>query len=86
MRETVVTVFENRQDGSVRDIEVPLDISAQELALALNEAFDLGMDTEDIFGCYLAAENPIAFLQGNRTLGEYGIRNGSHIIYHRSER
>jgi len=32
----------------------------------------------------LISENPIAFLRGNKTLREYGIRNGSWIIYKRS--
>jgi len=52
--------------------------------LALNEAYGLEMDTENIFSCYLVAENPIAFLRGNKTLKEFGIRNGSYIIYRRA--
>ena len=36
-------------------------ITANDLVLALNEAYGLGMDTDNIFSCYLVAENPIAF-------------------------
>lgn len=59
-------------------------ITANDLVLALNEAYGLVMDTDNIFSCYLVAENPIAFLRGNKTLKEFGIRNGSYIIYRRA--
>ena len=63
------------------DLEVPLDISANELVIALNSAYKLEIDTSDIKNCYLKAENPIALLKGNKTLAEFGLRNGSIINY-----
>ena len=63
------------------DLEVPLSISANELVTALNTAYGLGIDTSDIKNCYLKAERPIALLKGNKTLEEFGIRNGSVINY-----
>lgn len=63
------------------DLEVPLNISANELVIALNSAYELGIDTTDIKDCYLKAENPIALLKGNKTLAEFGLRNGSIINY-----
>lgn len=63
------------------DLEVPLHITANELVIALNSAYDLGIDTSDINNCFLKAENPIALLRGNKTLSEFGIRNGSLISY-----
>jgi len=63
------------------DLEVPLFITANELVIALNTAYGLGIDTSDINNCYLKAENPIALLRGNKTLSEFGIRNGSMISY-----
>ena len=63
------------------DLEIPLSISANELVVALNNAYDLGIDTTDIKNCYLKAENPIAFLKGNKTLSEFGLRNGSVINF-----
>lgn len=83
MEETAIVEFVNYINGKMKEIEIPLNITANDLVLSLNEAFDLGMNTEDIFSCYLVAENPIAFLRGNKTLREYGIRNGSLIIYKR---
>lgn len=63
------------------DLEVPLHITANELVIALNSAYELGIDTSDINNCFLKAEKPIALLRGNKTLSEFGIRNGSLISY-----
>lgn len=84
MGEKAIVGFRNYLDNSTTEIEVPLDITANDLAKALNESFQLGMDTDNIFNCYLVAENPIAFLRGNKTLKEFGVRNGSSIIYKRN--
>lgn len=83
MEEKAVIVFINQESKKQVDLEIPLEITANDLVLALNEAYGLGIDTNDIFNCYLVAENPIAFLRGNKTLKEFGIRNGSYIIYRR---
>ena len=83
MEEIAVVVFINQESKKQVDLEIPLEITANDLVLALNEAYGLGIDTNDIFNCYLVAENPIAFLRGNKTLKEFGIRNGSYIIYRR---
>lgn len=79
MKDTAIVEFINM--GQKTDLEVPLDITANDLIIALNSAYNLQMDTENIFNCYLIAENPIAFLRGNKTLREYGIRNGTQIIH-----
>ena len=63
------------------DLEVPLTITANELVNALNTAYGLGIDTNDIKNCYLKAERPIAHLRGNRTLGEFGVRDGTVIRF-----
>ena len=73
MDEKAVVEFISQDKKIHVDLEIPLGITAN----------DLGIDTDDIFNCYLAAENPIVFLRGNKTLKEFGIRNGSHIIYRR---
>lgn len=81
MEDTAIVVFRNMTNGMSTEIEVPLDITANDLAFALNDAFVLEMDTDNIFKCYLISENPIAFLRGNKTLAEYGLHNGSIIVY-----
>ncbi len=84
MEETAIVQFQNCNDKLLTDIEVPLTITANDLVLALNKSFFLGMDTDNIFSCYLVAENPIAFLRGNKTLKEFGIHNGTLITYKRN--
>lgn len=81
MKDTAIIVFNIIKRKFTVDLEVPLDISANELVIALNTAYELGIDTTDIKNCYLKAENPIALLKGNKTLAEFGIRNGSVINY-----
>lgn len=66
--------------GIEDDIEVPVSITANNLVVAINTAYKLGMNTNDIENCYLKAENPIALLKGNKTLEEFGLYNGSLII------
>lgn len=61
------------------DIDVPLDINASELLEALNQAYGLGLDVSESARCYVKSENPIALMHGRKTLGEYGIMNGSII-------
>ena len=81
MSEHAVVRFVNEMTGKETELEIPLSISANDLIVALDSAYSLGMDTENLFGCHLVSENPIAFLHGNRELSEYGIRNGSRIIF-----
>lgn len=78
-KETVVIRF--RYMDKEIDIELPLVITAQELLVALNEAYELKIDTTDIKICHLQAENPIVLLKGNKTLKEFGIRNGTIVYY-----
>ena len=61
-------------------MEVPLSISANDLVLALNSAYELGIDVTSIKNCYLKAERPIALLKGNKSLADFGVRNGT-IVY-----
>lgn len=80
-QDKAIIIFNNCKQNMTVDIEVPLNITATELIVGLNTAYELGIDTTDIKNCYLKAENPIALLKGNKTLAQYGIRNGSIINY-----
>ena len=80
-KNSIIIIFDVN-DGKIRkDIEVPLDITANELIIVLNNAYKLGMDTDDIFSCYLKCENPIALLKGNKTLREFGLHNATEVFY-----
>lgn len=76
----VVTVRIFSQKKAEYDIEVPLDITAYELFIALNQAFNLNYNINLVEECYLHTEAPIAFLIGKeKLLSEYGLRTGSII-------
>ncbi|MDR1564213.1 MAG: hypothetical protein LBS74_04560 [Oscillospiraceae bacterium] len=81
MDDKAVLILRLHNRGLEADIEVPLSISANELVLALNAAYDLGIDADNVQNCYLKAENPIALLKGNKTLREYGMHSGSVINF-----
>lgn len=80
-KDKAIVIFNYIKKNKSVDLEVPLDITATDLVIALNTAYNLGIDTTNIKNCYLKAENPISLLRGNKTLAEYGIRNGSIINY-----
>lgn len=79
MSNTIIMIFEKNDESF--DIEVPLDITANELLYGLNEGLHLGINLEDSTQCYLCTENPIALLKGNVLLSEYGLHNGTRICY-----
>ena len=80
---TAVVIFKLHKRNEEYDLELPLDITANELFHAVNEAFQLAEDESVLANCYLQSENPIALLKGNHTLEEYGIRNATIIHYTR---
>lgn len=84
MSDKVIVQFINCNTEKNVELEIPINITANDLIIALNDAFSLDMDIDNIFSCYLIAENPIAFLHGNKELSEYGIRTGTKIIFKRS--
>lgn len=76
-----VVILKIRKRNYVVDIEVPLNITANELVIGLNAAYDLGIDVTNVKECYLKTENPIALVKGNRLLSEFGMRNGTIINF-----
>lgn len=80
-RETAVVIFNIKKRNITVDLEVPLSISANDLVIALNTAYDLKIDVSDIKKCYLKSERPIALLKGNKTLKDFGLRNGTIICF-----
>lgn len=82
--DTAIIIFNNYKENRKIDIEVPLDITVNELLKGLNIAYQLNVDITDTRKYFLRAENPIAFLKGNKTLSQYGIHDGT-IIYYKVE-
>lgn len=81
MTDSVVVIFKNVEKNINVDLEVPLYITARELVICLNEAYELDIDINDIKKCYLKVDNPVMLLRGNMLLRDAGIRNGSVISY-----
>ena len=69
-KETAIIIFNIIKRNFTVDLEVPLDISANDLVNASN-----------MKNCYLKMENPISLLKGNKLLADFGMRNGSVINY-----
>lgn len=80
-RNNAIVIFNIWKRNSSVDLEIPLDITANDLVIALNKAYRLNIDTSDVKNCYLKAENPIVLLKGNKTLEEFGLHNGSIINF-----
>ena len=59
------------------DLEVPLDLPAEDLIGALRKTFQPGLPAGKQEYGFLRCENPIALLHGRRTLREWGVRNGT---------
>ena len=79
MEDKAIIIVKIHKRKELYDIEVPLDITGNDLVIALNQAFSLGIKTENILDCYLKMESPIALIRGNKQLRDYGMRNGSII-------
>ncbi|MBQ7780884.1 MAG: hypothetical protein IJ405_02555 [Lachnospiraceae bacterium] len=86
MKDTYILIFENRKTQETFDIEVPKQITANELIVALNQGFWLGMDTNDITNCFLRAKNPIMLIKGDMLLEQCNLHDGSVIWYGGDER
>lgn len=80
MHGKVIVLFQMHKRGQQVDLELPLEMTARELVTALDQAYELGLENDAM---YLACENPIALLRGERTLAAFGLRNGSVIHFTR---
>ncbi|MCR5195643.1 MAG: EsaB/YukD family protein [Pseudobutyrivibrio sp.] len=81
MDNNVVIVFNNLKRKEMIDLEIPIDITANDLVVALNTAYELGIDVSNQKKCFLKAENPFALLKGSKKLSEFGVRNGTVINF-----
>lgn len=83
MDEKIIVIFSVPEINMECDIEIPTNISANELIYGLNKGFNLGIRLNDPEDCYLRSENPTALLRGDTTIEEYHLYRGSKIIYSR---
>ena len=64
-------------DGSCRDIEVPLDITANQLI----EALWTGLKLPGRKPASLRADNPVAYLRGNQKISDFGFHHGTSLRF-----
>lgn len=83
MKNTIIVMLKN--GDSVIDVEVPKSITANELILGLNQGLGLGINVNDSRQCYLCSKNPRALIKGNKTLEDFGLRDGTMLIYQGGE-
>ena len=81
MDNKAIVIFRIQQKHIEEDLEIPLDITTNDLVVALNTAYNLGMDVSDVRRCYLKAETPVSLLRGNKKLADFGVRNGTIISF-----
>ncbi|MCD7802352.1 MAG: EsaB/YukD family protein [Clostridiales bacterium] len=81
MENKAIVRFQIVQKKVLADIEVPLDISAEELIGALNEAYSLGIGREAVTTSFLVCEQPTVLVRGGSILRDLGIRDGSILKY-----
>lgn len=77
--DNVTIVFKAEGKNIKVDLEVPLDLSAIDFIESVNTAY--GLEIDNIDKVCLISENPIAKLSGDKTLRDFGIRQGSIIIF-----
>lgn len=80
INEKITCSFIDKVNNRACDMEIPLDITCDDLVKAINESMKLNIEIPSK-NAYFRSENPIALIQGDRTLGELGLRVGSVIIF-----
>lgn len=83
MDEKIIMQFVWMNTQQSIDIEVPLNITANELLYGLNQGLHLGLHLDDVSQCYLTTENPIALLKGDVLLSEFQVHDGTKICFTR---
>jgi uncharacterized ubiquitin-like protein YukD len=81
MENKLIIRFKNVKLNQEYDIEVPADLTANELIYGLKNSFKLNINMDDPKDCFLRSENPIALIRGEAELTSLGLRDGSVILY-----
>ncbi len=78
----ITCIFNNYNTCTTCDIEIPLNITCDEFVKSMNESMKLNIEIPSN-QVYFRCENPIALIQGEKTIAELGLHTGSMIIYER---
>lgn len=81
MNDNIIVLFKNCKLEKEIDLEIPKNLTANELIYGLNDSFNLGINMDKPLQCYLRADYPKALIRGEKTLEELGIRDGTTIFF-----
>lgn len=76
MSKVIIIVY--KPNGEAYDVEVPLEISADQLIMALHQGLRLGGGRPRA----VHTTNPIAYLCGERSLASFGLRDGTSLFFY----
>lgn len=76
MKQVIIIVY--KPNGEAYDVEIPLEISANQLIAALHQ----GLRMSGPRPAAVHTTNPIAYLCGERSLASYGLRDGTSLFFY----
>ena len=79
MKDTAVVMVYIPERNIREDLEIPLNITANELIQAIASIYSLELRQNTLETYYLKADSPKCLIQGGETLKEFGIREGTEI-------
>lgn len=77
MDERIIVELCDEINGVRKDLDIPLNITAEDLFTTVTSVCSLALRRDKVV---MVSENPIAYLEGEKTLDEFGLYNGSKII------
>ena len=80
MKKTAICILHPGGSSDPLDLEIPLNLPAEELIGALRRTFLPELREGEPESGFLRCENPIALLHGRRKLKDWGVRDGT-ILY-----
>ncbi|SCY47256.1 MULTISPECIES: hypothetical protein [unclassified Butyrivibrio] len=83
MNDKIIMIFHRADTNETFDIEVPTDITANELIYGLNKGLGLGINMDNPADAYLRSINPIALLRGDDLIEDFHLHGGTTIIFDR---
>ena len=73
--------FHDNRKGTSCDLQLPMNLTGNELVRALTSAYQLPIDLNNPDEMYLRAEDPIMLISGEETIEDLGMSNGTRIFF-----
>lgn len=79
MKNTAIVIVYIPERNIRDDLEIPLNITANELIQAIASIYSLEVHQNKLDEYYLKADFPKCLIKGGKTLKEFGIRDGTEL-------